>query len=96
MLHLVLALALSVVDAFACCDHANDPDSCWPLANVADASACDPAAEWALCQVDGPIVLSCESVELYCCAETAGVGWLDTCEAYVPGTSCGGAIVGKL
>ena len=96
MLAVILALALPVLDAFACCRDANDPDSCWPLVNVADASACDPAAGWALCQIEGPRVLSCEPVELYCCAKTDGVGWLDACEAYVPGTRCGGTVVGKL
>ncbi len=56
----------------------------------------DPASEWALCQVDGPRVLACEPVELYCCAETSRVGWLDACEAYMPGTRCGGVVVDTL
>lgn len=95
MLHVALAFVLSVVDAFACCDNAEYPSSCWPLVDVADSSACDPAAEWALCQVDGSLVIACEQVSLYCCAETAGAGWLDTCEAYVPGTTCGGVVMAK-
>ena len=94
MLAVALALALSVVDAFACCSAA--PGSCRLLANVADARACDPATEWALCQVEGARVLACEPVELYCCAGTDGVGWLDACEAYMPGTRCGGSVVGRL
>lgn len=95
MLPTVLALVLALTDAFACCDHATDPDSCWPLANAADSSACDPAAEWALCQVDGPLVVACEPVALYCCAATAGVGWLDACEQYMPGTQCGGVVMAR-
>ncbi len=91
-----LALAFSIVDAFACCASVGDPSSCRSLAGVTDSRACDPAAEWALCQVDGPRVIACEPVELYCCAETSRVGWLDACEAYMPGTRCGGVVVDKL
>lgn len=93
---LPVALAPSIVDAFACCSSVADPSSCRLLADATDSGACDPASEWALCQVDDPLVHACEPVELYCCAETAGVGWLDTCEAYMPGTRCGGVVVGKL
>ena len=96
MLLAALALALSIVDAFACCSSVTDKGSCRLLADVTDSRACDPASEWALCQVDGPRVLSCEPVSLYCCAATSGVGWMDACEEYMPGTRCGGAIVGEL
>lgn len=96
MLPAALALVLSIVDAFACCSSVGDLGSCRPLADVTDSRACDPASEWALCQVDGADVLSCEPVSLYCCAATDGVGWLDTCEEYMPSTRCGGTIVGEL
>ena len=96
MLAVILALALPVLDAFACCRDASEPGSCGPLANVADARVCDPGDAWALCQVEAPRVLACEPVDLYCCAETDGVGWLEACEAHVPGTRCGGTVVGKL
>lgn len=96
MLHVALAFVLSVVDAFSCCDDAGSPSSCRVIVDVADSSVCDHAAEWAFCQIDGPLVIACEPVELYCCAETSRVGWLDACEAYMPGTRCGGVVVGKL
>jgi hypothetical protein len=96
MLPAALALALSIVDAFACCSSDGDPGSCRPLADPTDSRVCDPATEWALCQVDEAVVLSCEPVSLYCCADTSGVGWLDACEEYMPGTRCGGVVTAKL
>jgi hypothetical protein len=89
------ASAAPTTDALACCDHVNDPDSCSVVIDVHDLSFCDPAAELGVCVVAGEQVVECEPVQLYCCAESAGIGWLDTCEEFLPGTACAGVVLGK-
>jgi len=90
-----IASAAPTSDVLACCDHVDDPDSCSVVIDVHDLSFCDPAAELGVCVAAGESVVECEPVTLYCCAESAGIGWLDTCEEFTPGTACAGVVMGK-
>lgn len=87
------AVALADPPQIACCDSADDPSSCSPLAKPHDLSSCDPAADVGACEMSGGYAIACEPVTLLCCNTGNGWVWGDECVPLLPGSFCTSTVV---
>ena len=80
----------TVAESLVCCD-----GSCSRVPDASDLTSCTASTDLRACDVEGETLFDCARVELLCCAESLGVGWLAACEEYVPGSACGGVVLAE-
>ena len=80
----------TVAESLVCCD-----GSCSRVPDASDLTSCAASADLRVCDIEGETLFDCARVELLCCAESLGVGWLAACEEYVPGSACGGVVLAE-